>query len=131
MSIIVMLLYVYAREAINKNFAHLDDAMREQLVEKHIIEKDATKEDEHFAWFSSYDRDMNSKLDGHEVMFGILNEDIVQDEQGEFNDYSKSEYYNDPTYLYEQTENIIDIFDINGDGLISYAEYKEGMGEDY
>ena len=121
---------VYSTE-VNKNFAHLDQAMREKLIQQNIIQKDADAEDEHLAWFSAYDRDENLKLDGHEVMFGILQEDIVQEEvKGEFFDFSKSEFYDDPKALYAQVDNVMDVFDLNGDGFVTFSEYKVGMESD-
>ena len=127
----MILCLIFLVFALNKNFAHLDDAMKEKMVNQNIIKKDPTTEDEHLVWFSTYDRDENLKLDGHEVLFGILNEDVIDEvKEGNFYDYSKSEYFNDPKSLYDQVDNIMDDFDVDGDGYITYSEYLLGMKGD-
>ena len=113
---------------VNKNFAHLDEALREKYIKQNIIEKDAPLEDQQMVWFSNYDKDGNLKLDGHEIMFGILHEDIMdEEEKGKFTDYSKSEYFKDPSSLFDEVDTILDTFDMDGDGYILYSEYKQGI----
>eukprot|EP00834_Sanchytrium_tribonematis_P001329 NODE_31_length_37178_cov_0.413576.p28 type:complete len:128 gc:universal NODE_31_length_37178_cov_0.413576:19748-20131(+) len=122
----LMLLTIILAE-INKNFAHLDDALREKLMKDQIITGDLPVEDENRVWFSSYDKDGNMKLDGQEIMFGIVHEDIIDENKGEFTDYSKSEYFTNEADLYEQVDHIFDQFDLNGDGYVDYNEYKKGI----
>lgn len=103
------------------NFAHIDDDMLDALYpnEDH---------DEMRQWFSSYDRDFDMRLSGHEIMFGLLHENIEEEEKhGTFSDFSKSEFYNDPKRLYDEVDEILREFDANNDGFVDLGEYLKGM----